>query len=96
MDRNLGAISTTSGGAGSLGLLYQWGGKDPFLGSSSVNESIPAESTYTWPSPAEYSLDIGSMEYATANPTTFITYNHKNYDWSISTYNSRWTTSDNS
>ena len=30
MDRNLGATSATPGDAGALGLLYQWGRKDPF------------------------------------------------------------------
>ena len=34
MDRNLGATSATPGDVGALGLLYQWGRKDPFLGSS--------------------------------------------------------------
>ena len=33
MDRNLGATSATPGDVGALGLLYQWGRKDPFLGS---------------------------------------------------------------
>ena len=32
MDRNLGATSATSGDVGALGLLYQWGRKDPFSG----------------------------------------------------------------
>ena len=43
MDRNLGATSATPGNVGSLGLLYQWGRKDPFLGSSS-------DFSYTWDS----------------------------------------------
>ena len=38
MDRNLGATSATPGDVGALGLLYQWGRKDPFLGSSSISE----------------------------------------------------------
>ena len=37
MDRNLGATSATPGDVGALGLLYQWGRKDPFLGSSSIH-----------------------------------------------------------
>lgn len=48
MDRNLGATSATPGEVGCLGLLYQWGRKDPFLGSSSISESIVAASTGTW------------------------------------------------
>ena len=37
MDRNLGATSATPGYVVALGLLYQWGRKDPFLGSSSIS-----------------------------------------------------------
>ena len=98
MDRNLGATSATSGDVGAIGLLYQWGRKDPFLGSSSLNTSILAESTITWPSRVSSDSSNGTIEYATAHPTTFITYNSNNYDWyytgSSSTDNTRWTTSD--
>jgi hypothetical protein len=37
MDRNLGATTTTAATVTTLGLLYQWGRKDPFPGSTSVN-----------------------------------------------------------
>lgn len=37
MDRNLGAISNTPQNVGSMGLLYQWGRKDPFPGSLSYS-----------------------------------------------------------
>ena len=47
MDRNLGATSATPGDVGALGLLYQWGKKDPFLGM--VEEYIEVKSTITWP-----------------------------------------------
>ena len=50
MDRNLGATSATPGDVGALGLLYQWGRKDPFLGSSSISSRVDARSTLTWPS----------------------------------------------
>ena len=50
MDRNLGAISATPGDVGALGLLYQWGRKDPFLSASTISSNIQAESTITWPS----------------------------------------------
>ena len=91
MDRNLGATSATPGDVGALGLLYQWGRKDPFLGSSSI-------STITWPSAVSSNSSNGTIAYATANPTTFITYNSSNYDWYYtglkSTDNTRWTKSD--
>ena len=98
MDRNLGAISATPGDVGALGLLYQWGRKDPFLGSSSIRDDVKAKSTITWPSKVKSDLSNGTIEYATAHPTTFISYNSSNDDWyytgSSSTDNTRWTTSD--
>ena len=98
MDRNLGATSATPGDVGALGLLYQWGRKDPFLGSSSISSLTVAKSTINWPSPVSSNSSNGTIAYATARPTTFITYNSNNYDWhytgSSSTDNTRWTTSD--
>ena len=100
MDRNLGATSATPGDVGALGLLYQWGRKDPFLGSSSIHDDSIAEakSTITWPSAVSSDASNGTIEYATANPTTFITYNSNNKDWyytgDMSTDNTRWTESD--
>ena len=97
MDRNLGATSATPGDVGALGLLYQWGRKDPFLGSSSISSNTVAKSTISWPSPVSSNSSNGTIAYATANPTTFVTYNSSNYDWyytgSSSTDNTRWTTS---
>ncbi len=97
MDRNLGATSATPGDVGALGLLYQWGRKDPFLGSSSISRNTIAKSTITWPSAVKSDSSNGTIDYATANPTTYITYNNKNYDWyytgDSSTDNTRWTTS---
>jgi len=100
MDRNLGATSATPGDVGALGLLYQWGRKDPFLGSSSISSEIEAKSTITWPSAVSSDSSNGTIAYATANPTTLITCNGSNYDWyytgSSSTDNTRWTTSESS
>ena len=100
MDRNLGATSATLGDVGALGLLYQWGRKEPFLGSSDISSSTVAESTISWPSAVSSDSSNGTIAYATANPTTFIAYNSKNYDWyytgSSSTDDTRWTTSESS
>ena len=97
MDRNLGATSATPGDVGALGLLYQWGRKDPFLGSSSISSSTLVKSTITWPSAVSSDSSNGTIAYATANPTTFITYNSNNFDWyytgTSSTDDTRWTTS---
>ena len=105
MDRNLGATSATPGDVGALGLLYQWGRKDPFLSSSSNVNCTNAKSTITWPSSVSSDSSSGTIVYATANPTTFIEYNSsdfqynsRNYDWyytgSSSADNTRWTTSE--
>ena len=97
MDRNLGATSATPGDVGALGLLYQWGRKDPFLGSSNISSPTLAKSTITWPFCAYSDSSKGTIEYATAHPTTFITntHNRSNHDWyytgSSLTDNTRWT-----
>ena len=94
MDRNLGATSATPGDVGALGLLYQWGRKDPFLGSSTISSSTVAKSTGSWPSAVSSSSSRGTIEYAVKNPMTFITRNSSNYDWyytgSSSTDNTLW------
>lgn len=81
MDRNLGAVSVTPGDVGGLGLLYQWGRKDPFIGSSSISANVEAKSTAIWPSPVKSSSSTGTIEYATENPMTFILRNYSNYSW---------------
>ena len=98
MDRNLGATSATPGDVGALGLLYQWGRKDPFLGSSSTStgSSTEAQSTLTWPSPVQVSTLPVDATYHIANPTTFITSHNsrQNYDWFFTSsseyHNDRW------
>ena len=96
MDRNLGATSATPGDVGALGLLYQWGRKDPFLGSSSISNNVEVESTIAWPSVVSSDASTGTIEYATTNPTVFIISNNENSDWyytgSSSIDNTRWTT----
>ncbi len=98
MDRNLGATSATPGDVGALGLLYQWGRKDPFLGSSFISWGNRAKSTITWPSVVPSDSGTGTIAYVTANPTTFITNDSSNLDWyytgSSSTDDTRWTTSE--
>ena len=88
MDRNLGATSATPGDVGALGLLYQWGRKDPFLGSSSISSETEAKSTKSWPSPVSSSTSEGNLEYVTNNPMTFITGSSSTkYDWHYSSRN---------
>ena len=67
MDRNLGATSATPGDIGAFGLLYQWGRKDPFMGSITSSSNVCAVSTGSW------NTVSGSvnMTFAEENPMTF-------------------------
>lgn len=98
MDRNVGATSAVPGDAGALGLLYQWGRKDPFLGSSSISENIKAKSTLNRTPTVMSSPSSGTIEYAVANPATMITGNDADGDWyyteDASVEDTRWTESD--
>lgn len=70
MDRNLGALSSSCEGTASYGLFYQWGRKDPFMGTAST-DGTPMASTGAF-----NHLDSNSdcaIDFAVANPTTFIT-----------------------
>ena len=86
MDRNLGATSATPGDVGALGLLYQWGRKDPFLSGCSIDSyDQVAKSTLTWPSAVTSSSSTGTVAFVTSHPTTYVlgvssTY----YDWHYS------------
>lgn len=97
MDRNLGATSIIPGDVTTCGLLYQWGRKDPFIGSSSINSNVVAMSTLAWPSSVKSTSVTGTIAYAIAHPTTFISSNDNNHDWLFSsnskTDNTRWRTS---
>ena len=84
MDRNLGATSATPGSVGALGLFYQWGRKDPFLGSSSISSNEKAASTLNWPAAVTSDSNTGKITYAVSHPTTFIKRNPNNNDWHYS------------
>lgn len=96
MDRNLGSTSAAIGDAGAIGLLYQWGRKDPFLGSSAIecNKMKIAESTITWPDAVQTSETTGTIAYATSNPTTFLSSDAFYPDWLYSPDATLWTTSE--
>lgn len=97
MDRNLGATSATKGDVKALGLLYQWGRKDPFLSGQSNSSVTPAKSTITWPSTVFSDSSNGTIDFVVKHPTTFVTFNVKNYDWyytgNYKTDNTRWSSS---
>ena len=78
MDRNLGAVSATPGDVGALGLLYQWGRKDPFMSGSSITSNTPKKTTIKWPGYVNSNATTGTIEYTIANPTHFI---YTSGDW---------------
>ena len=96
MDRNIGALSSSPGEPTALGLLFQWGRKDPFLGAcqisySSYSNQKVAESTLLWPQAIASSSTTGTVSYANSHPTTYITQNNTYYDWLFDQSESRWT-----
>ena len=92
MDRNLGATSATPGDVKALGLMYQWGRKDPFLGSSSISSPVVAKSTITWPAVKAATASVGTVAYATKNPTVMIRGNNSN-EWQYETDKTLWASS---
>lgn len=96
MDRNLGATSATKGEVGAIGLLYEWGRKDPFLGSSNISAPVVAESTITWPAAHNRSSrnDDLPISYSVEHPTTYIcsTAGYWYTDWTSEDYKgfTRW------
>lgn len=81
MDRNLGALSS-SRSEDSYGLFYQWGRKDPFIADLS-QEPFKAVTT---------SASVGTIGYATSNPTSFICTDGNTYtqDWLYVADNGLW------
>lgn len=80
MDRNIGATSADPEDLDAMGLTYQWGRKDPFMGWLMTDSSKPFASTYLWPSDVAGNSEIGTIEYAIAHPTTLINGYYSN-DW---------------
>lgn len=85
MDRNLGAISITQGSVGTSGLFYQWGRKDPFPGSSEVDNNTE-KALYTLAG-ANVNMEKKAvvsqtnLSNAIINPLTFYFSNTGNQDW---------------
>lgn len=105
MDRHLGAKSAKKEeGVLAQGLLYQWGRKDPFIGTAKnwyADGETPTAATtnYTWPTPAKFidtftetitnSTSYEVVDYAVNHPTTFIMRSENSWAWANYTeYNS--------
>ncbi len=69
MDRNLGATSATPGDVGAFGLLYQWGRKDPFMGTCAKSGTSFVASTGNW----NVASSSDKIDFAEENPMTFAT-----------------------
>jgi hypothetical protein len=102
MDRNLGAKAYAPGSVDSYGLLYQWGRKEPLVGSQSLTGSTQ-RSTYRgsavplpYVSPQDVTtLGSNPLEESHRRPATFITSTLPPwYTWSDTddADNSLWTT----
>lgn len=105
MDRNLGAVSSVPGDARAIGLLYQWGRKDPFVTTSEVGKNSEAK---MYDQSGTVSLKIenggeekGTVRYSVKNPATYIKYSRSksnvanppyyySYDWLYWGDNSLW------
>jgi len=92
MDRNLGALVETAGSPLSNGLMYQFGRKDPFMGSTEYStKNVQAASTGTFTSEKVTSSTI--MDYVIAHPMTDFMYDKNvvsNGDWLYGTNGSRY------
>jgi hypothetical protein len=85
MDRNLGATSATPGDAGTIGLHYQWGRKDPFTASSSFSSNTEtniynADGTGTSISTTTVNVD-NNLKNSIENPDVFYENGILPYDW---------------
>ena len=80
MDRNLGATSAEAGSAEALGLMYQWGRKDPFPGAGSVDANKAAAISTSWPKLVENSSSC-TIDYARRFPCWFIKKSDTDQDW---------------
>lgn len=96
----------------SYGLFYQWGRKDPFVGPRDYNFSANSD-CYMYTAAGGYTnikyvdaktdtegskYQVGTMEYAIANPLSFILGSENNdYDWIYTSHdNSLWSSSEKS
>ncbi len=84
MDRNLGAMSAEACSDGALGLMYQWGRKDPFAGGAGIQSSVATsyydidgnqiyESVMDRPVYGSSDHTTTNLEVAIANPMVFYT-----------------------
>lgn len=85
MDRNLGALSATPRDPLSIGLLYEWGRKDPFMGCASFESTTPIATDVTWPSAKTTRFinqqNYSALDYSISHPMDYIYNSELPYDW---------------
>ena len=93
MDRNLGALTSISGDFRSLGLLYQWGRKDPFTGN--ISDTEEEGKTYDidgnlLPTAPEKAQQFGTVDLSVRHPDVFYTISYKTNDWTSPSNDDLW------
>ncbi len=92
MARNLGARANADASEAeilaSYGLYYQWGRKEPFIGPNAYNAAggssaflYDGSGSRVYLKTAAADAETGTMDYAVANPLTFLTVAEKDADW---------------
>lgn len=94
MDRNLGAsLSESTDGVATIGLLYQWGRKDPFPGCVSWSGASYMGTVGNAFSRSERTSSTGTIAYATAHPQEYLyctTGSDADQDWLYTHDESLW------
>lgn len=90
LDRNLGATSALPKDAHTVGLLYQWGRKDPFVGTNKYGNNSNCK-MYNEKGEVAFSVlkggrTSGTVQYSIEHPTAFIMYSHNKSNKSIYPY----------
>lgn len=91
MDRNLGALSSEVNSVDAYGLFYQWGRKDPYLGSANTAGTAFAVSTRSL-RVAIVDVSQQTIDYSVANPHVFM-FGNSRKDWVAEKNNTLWTNS---
>lgn len=90
LDRNLGAISVQPGDVHSIGMLYQWGRKDPFVSTSTYAVNGNAK-MYNATGEVKFSTvsggsSTGTIDYSIKHPAQFIKYSQQKSNISTQPY----------
>ncbi|WP_455592004.1 fimbrillin family protein [Bacteroides sp.] len=88
LDRNLGAYNNTPGNEGAIGLLYEWGRKDPFPHVGCKLSGISAM-TVAGVLPYNRINTVNTIDYTIQNPSTLI-YNNNGWVSGLSAVSNLW------